>query len=106
MKIQNRQLTDSAGNPATVQTEDGTPAPLTAFQAAFAVLWTMPAEGLTLGDSEQARAAITGMRRAEQNGGVWDADQALHDWTLDRLRDQAPRVWGVNAIGVVEAFEA
>jgi len=105
MEITDHQLTDAVGNPATVETVDGESVPLTAFGAAFLVLWHMPAREMTLGDSEQARSAIRAMRDAESNGGKWTPDHALHRWTLEQLRAHAPRIFGANGICVVEAFD-
>ena len=105
MDVTNTDLVDALDNPAMVPAEDGEAVPLTLFTAARTVLWNMPAAELTLGDSEFARDALRGMQTAEQNGGVWAAGDELHRWTLKQLRTHAPKIFGVNAICVVEAFD-
>ena len=105
MDVTNTDLIDALGQPAMVPDGDGERIPLTLFTAARTVLWNMPTAELTLGDSELGRDALRGMDAAEQNGGVWAAGDELHRWTLEQLRTHAPRVFGLNAICVVEAFK-
>jgi hypothetical protein len=78
--------------------------PLTLFSATRTVLWNMPAAGLTIGDSELARDALHQMAKAEQNGQVWEVNRQLHGWIVAQLETHGPRVFGINAICVVEAM--
>jgi hypothetical protein len=106
MQIQNVELHDALGNPARVAGPDGdAPIRLTLFGACRTVLWNMPTAELTIGDAELARNALSQMAAAEQDGNLWDADPQLHAWTVQQLRAHAPRVFGINAICVVEAME-
>lgn len=105
--VSNVELRDALGNPARIagSADSEELVPLTLFAAARIVLWNMPTAELTIGDSELARTALTQMAAAEQDGGVWNADPQLLAWTVAQLRAHAPRVFGVNAICVVEAME-
>lgn len=103
--IKNAQLNDALGNPAVVTGPDGEPAPLSAFAAASTVVWNLPGANLTIGDSERARVVLQQLRAAELDGNLWEPTPAVQAWLLEQLRAHAPRVFGVNAISVVEAFE-
>ena len=106
MEITNIDLTDALGNPAMIgQGPDSELVQLTLFAAAKTVIWNMPSGGLTIGDSELARDVLRGMTEAEQNGGVWAAPDGLHSWVVDQLKAHAPKIFGVNAIQVVEGFD-
>ena len=106
MEINNIDLTDALGNPAMIgQGPDSEPAHLTLFAAVKTVIWNMPTEGLTIGDSEIARDVLRGMTEAEQNGGTWAAPDGLHSWVVDQLKSHAPKIFGINAIQVVEGFD-
>jgi hypothetical protein len=104
--IQNVELVDALGNPARVRAAEDAEGliPLTLFAACRMVLWNMPGADLTIGDAELARNALAGMAEAEKNGNLWQADPQLHTWVVQQLRSYAPRVFGVNAICVVEAM--
>ena len=105
MDITNVDLQDALGNPARITGPDDELIALTLFAAARTILWNMPTADLTIGDSELARNALQEMTAAEQNGNVWNVDPQLHTWTLEQLRTHGPRVFGINAICVVEAME-
>jgi hypothetical protein len=106
MEITDIDLTDALGNPAMIgQGPDSEPVQLKLFAAAKTVIWNMPTDGLTIGDSEIARDVLRGMTTAEQNGGTWAAPDDLHSWVLKNLKTHAPRIFGINAIQVVEAFD-
>jgi len=105
MDIANVELKDALGNPARITGPDDELVALTLFAATRTILWNLPTADLTIGDSELARKALRGISAAETNGNVWNADSQLHTWTLEQLRTHGPRVFGVNAICVVEAME-
>lgn len=106
MEITDIDLTDALGNPAMIaQGPDSEPVQLKLFAAAKTVIWNMPTDGLTIGDSELARDVLRGMTDAEQNGGTWTAPDGLHSWVVDQLKSHAPKVFGINAIMIVEGFD-
>lgn len=102
--IQNVDLVDALGRPATIADADGEPTPLDLHTAVQTVIWNMPTRDLSIGDSELARDALRGMAAA--NGGAWEVTDQLQRWTFEKLRAHAPRVFGIHAICIVEAFEA
>ena len=104
MEIDNIDLMDAFGNPAMIPGPDKEPTQLSLFTAARTVLWNMPVGDLTMGDSEMARNVLQGMRSAEQNGNVWTPDDELLRWTINKIRTHAPKVFGINAVCVLEGF--
>ena len=76
---------------------------MTLFTAARTVLWNMPAADLTIGDAELARNALREMAAAE-GGGSCEFSPQLHAWVVAQLRARGPRVFGINAICIVEAM--
>tara|TARA_R100001086_G_scaffold248331_1_gene185007 strand:- start:991 stop:1311 length:321 start_codon:yes stop_codon:yes gene_type:complete len=105
MEIDNIELKDALGNPAMIPGPDNQPEKLLLFTAARTVLWNMPVGDLTMGDSELARNVLQGMSSAEKNGNIWNPDDELLTWTVKQLRAHAPKVFGINAICVLEGFE-
>tara|TARA_R100001086_G_scaffold178299_3_gene98713 strand:- start:456 stop:770 length:315 start_codon:yes stop_codon:yes gene_type:complete len=102
MDLKNVGIKDALGNKATVPDQDNNPVELQLFDAVRTILWTMPSTDLTLGDSIIARDVIKGMTAASKNGNVWNADDAQYEWLKKIVTNHATRVFGINAICVVE----
>ena len=110
MDIINVDLVDAMGNPAvvTVATDADSPVRLTLFTAVRCVLWNMPTVNMTIEDAELGRSVLRQLLAAERDAdhpAVWEAADEVRHWTLVRLRLHAPRIFGINAIAIVEAFE-
>jgi len=105
MDIKNVGIKDALGNPAKVPDQDNIAVELMLFDALRTILWTMPSTDLTLGDSIIARDVIQGMNTASQNGNVWKAEEAHYEWLKEKVRLHATKVFGINAICVVEELD-
>ena len=105
MNITNIGIKDSLGNQAMIPGPDKNPVELKLFDALRTILWNMPSTDLTLGDSMIARDVLQGMHTASQNGNVFMAEQVHYEWLVDKVKSHAVKVFGINAICVVEALE-
>jgi hypothetical protein len=102
MELKNTEIKDALGNPAIVPDSDNNPTQLMLFDAVRTIVWTLPAADLTLGDSEIAREVLRGLHAASQNGNLWKANDAHYEWMKKIVTEHATRVFGINAICVVE----
>lgn len=102
MDIKNVGIKDALGNQAKIPDQENNPVELHLFDAVRTILWSMPSTDLTLGDSIIARDVIKGMTAASKNGNVWNADDAQYEWLVDKVETHATKVFGINAICVVE----
>jgi hypothetical protein len=105
MDIKNVGIKDALGNQAKIPDQDNNPVALHLFDAVRTILWAMPSTDLTLGDSIIARDVIKGMSDASKNGNVWTAASPQYEWLVDKVKRHATKVFGINAICVVEELE-